>query len=210
MTSLSFSALVPVKPLDRGKSRLVGIPDDQRRSLAAAFLTDTLDAVVACDAVAGTIVVTDDFRLARELKDRCVVIPDGVSDDLNAVLVLAAAEAHRRWPEARPVAICADLPALTPQSLSDALHALAEAAPDGASFVPDATGTGTTAYSAPQQRFAPGFGFMSRDFHLREGAVEVTDVPARVRCDVDTLTDLAAALDLGCGPATTAAASSAL
>ena len=57
--------------------------------------------------------VTDDFRFARELaEDGCEVIPDGASEDLNATLRQAAAEAGRRWPGATPVTLCADLPAL--------------------------------------------------------------------------------------------------
>ncbi|MFC6153455.1 2-phospho-L-lactate guanylyltransferase [Nocardioides yefusunii] len=206
MTSLSFSALVPVKPLGHGKSRLADVDEDRRRALAHAFLADTLDAVTCCPSVTGTIVVTDDFRLARQLRERCVVIPDGVSGDLNATLEQAAAEARRRWPEARPVAVCADLPALSAEALDVTLAALAAAAPQGPAFVPDADGSGTTLYSAPHGSFTPGFGFNSRGFHVSEGAVEVTDVPNRVRLDVDTSADLERALALGCGPATTAAA----
>ncbi len=40
-----YVALVPVKPPALGKSRLVGLEDDVRRALAAAFALDT---VAAC------------------------------------------------------------------------------------------------------------------------------------------------------------------
>ena len=41
-----YVALVPVKPPALGKSRLVGLTDDERRTLAAAFALDTVAACV--------------------------------------------------------------------------------------------------------------------------------------------------------------------
>ncbi len=206
MSDEKFVALVPVKPLSRGKSRLVGVPDEQRRLLAEAFVLDTLTAVDAASTVAAALVVTDDVRLARTLRTRFEdgvwTIPDGVSGDLNASLRLAAAEARRRWPDARPVAVCADLPALTPDALDEVLQAVATRAPRGAAFVPDCVGTGSTLYSAPWELFRPRFGADSRAGHLSADAVELADAPVRVRMDVDDHADLGRALVTGVGPAT--------
>ena len=47
-----YVALVPVKPPALGKSRLVGLTDDVRRALAAAFALDTVAACVAAESVA--------------------------------------------------------------------------------------------------------------------------------------------------------------
>lgn len=195
--------IVPVKPPATAKSRL-GLPDDLRRELAAAFAEDTVAACLASHPVAQVLVVTDDARLAQHLAaaQRCAVLPDG-ADDLNDTLVQAAHEAGRRWPALTPVALCADLPALRPADLAAALaeHASSEAAGDAA-FVTDAAGTGTTLYTAAPGRFAPRFGVGSRAAHLDAGAREITGALPTLRQDVDDAGDLGRALVLGVGPRT--------
>ena len=115
----SFVVIVPVKPPARGKSRLDALPTSQRRDLAAGFARDTVAAARRTPRVEAVLVVTDDFRFADDLRaDGCEVIPDGVSEDLNATLRQAAAEAARRWPDAVPIALCADLPCLTSEDLA--------------------------------------------------------------------------------------------
>jgi 2-phospho-L-lactate guanylyltransferase len=157
---------------------------------------------MASPVVDRVLVVTDDHELARGLADLGVdVIPDGTTDDLNETLRLAAAEMHRRDPDLRLVALCADLPALRPDELA---AALAAAPHDGMSFVADAEGAGTTAVvaSAPET-FRPHFGPGSRQSHLDAGAHEIdgVDVPT-LRRDVDDRDDLAGAVALGVGPRT--------
>ena len=198
-----FVALVPVKPPARGKSRLAGLPDEHRRDLATAFALDTVHAVLATRGVVGVLVVTDDFRFAGRLAGLgCAVLPDGTTEDLNATLVQACAEAVRRWPGATPVALCADLPCLLPSELA---AVLAAAVPGRPSFVRDHAGTGTTLYVAPADSFAPRFGPGSAARHLAAGVDEI-EVPApTVRRDVDDLADLSAALVHGVGAHTAAA-----
>lgn len=199
-----FVAIVPVKPPAVGKSRLAGLPDDRRAALARAFALDTVAACVAADAVADIIVVTDDFRFASEVSTstpECVVLPDGVSGDLNASLVQAAHEAARRWPGLGFAAICADLPALRPDELSAVLDAL-----PATGFVPDVHGTGTTVYAARALAdFAPAFGPDSALNHERAGATPMVGDWPSVRQDVDDAGDLGRALLLGVGPNTGAA-----
>ena len=200
----SYSVIIPVKPPSRGKSRLVGLTDAARTELAAGFALDTVRAARDTDPVAGVLVVTDDFRFAARLKALGVaVIPDGVSDDLNGSLVQAKAEAVRRWPEAQPVALCADLPALTPDELGSALGAIPADVP---AFVADHSGVGTVLYTAPSARFDPQFGGASARAHTNVGAVAVEGAWPRLRQDVDDLMDLGRAMALGVGPATTEAA----
>ena len=192
---ISFVVIVPVKPPARGKSRLDALPADQRRDLAAAFALDTVAAARRTPQVEAVLVVTDDFRFAADLRaNGCEVIPDGVSDNLNATLRQAAAEAGRRWPEAVPVALCADLPCLTSEDLAAALAAV-----DGPTFVRDAAGTGTTMYAAPPARFEPAFGPGSADRHLALGVREVAVPVPTLRLDVDEPADLDHALELGVG-----------
>jgi 2-phospho-L-lactate guanylyltransferase len=195
--------LVPVKPPVVGKSRLADLGPHQRTVLAEAFALDTIAACLATDAVAAVLVVTDDAGFSTRARALgSTAIPDGVSDDLNGTLRQAAAEARRRWPELRPVAVCADLPALRPGDLRAALEAMAGPRP---CFVADAAGVGTTVYAAAYEEFDPRFGTGSRDAHLDAGAVEV-DAAASVRRDVDDLADLHDALALGVGPRTGEAA----
>ena len=148
------------------------------------------------------LVVTDDAWFSSRLSVLgCVAIPDGVSGDLNATLRQASAEVRRRWPRLVPVALCADLPALRPADLDDALSTADHLAP---SFVPDAAGVGTTLYTAPFTGFDPHFGHESRAAHLAAGAREIGTGLTSLRQDVDELVDLQQAVRLGVGPRTAA------
>lgn len=197
----SCVVVVPVKPPTRGKSRLVGVDDELRRSLAEAFALDTVTAARAAARVRAVLVVTDDFRLAGSLRAQgCEVVPDGVAEDLNATLVQGAAEAERRWPGAVPVALCADLPALRTVELDAVLAEVVEQVSRGrAAFVRDRAGTGTTLYAATSAGFAPRFGTGSAERHTADGAVELGADRASLRTDVDDVVDLGAALVLGVG-----------
>jgi 2-phospho-L-lactate guanylyltransferase len=189
----SYVVLLPVKPPGVGKTRLEMLP---REPLARAFALDTAAAALASPAVARVLSLTDDAGFASALSDLgCAAIPDGVSGDLNASLVLAAIEAARRWPDLTPVAICADLPCLRSADLDAAL-----AERDGwPRFVADASGIGTTLYSAPLDEFVPHFGPLSAALHEDGGAWPVPGELSGLRHDVDDRADLAAAVRLGLG-----------
>lgn len=199
-----FVALVPVKSPARGKSRLTGISDDLRRDLAVAFALDTMDAVCATSGVAEVVVVTGDPSVVeRAAPLGCSVEPD--RGDLNRSLVAAAASLAGRRPELQPVAVCADLPALRPGDLAAALAATGTRA-----VVADTAGTGTTLLAAaPGVPLRPTFGPGSLVAHRLSGAVELPGAPG-LRRDVDTPEDLRAALSLGVGPSTRAAADAVL
>ena len=202
MTRQQYAVVVPVKPPARGKSRLVGLADEQRRGLATAFALDTVTACLGAEHVGAVLVVTDDVAFSTRLAALgCAAIPDGVTGDLNGSLRQAVAEARRRWPHLAPVALCADLPALRPADLDDAL---ARAGAGVASFVADADGIGTTLYTAPYDLFDPRFGPASRAAHVDGGAAEITGDLATLRRDVDHLSDLRAAQRLGLGAHTAA------
>jgi 2-phospho-L-lactate/phosphoenolpyruvate guanylyltransferase len=198
-----FCVIVPVKAAAYAKSRLSPLGDRARRELVAAFAADTVTAVLRSPRVGAVLVVTDDHVLASGLRDLgAQVVPDGAADDLNASLAQAAAEAHRRWPELRTAALCADLPALDTHQLTAALEVASRHA---AAFVADAAGDGTTMLAAAsRQDFLPRFGPRSREAHLADGAHEIDeiDVPT-LRRDVDTPADLADAVALGVGRRTT-------
>ena len=118
-----FAVLVPVKPPAFAKSRLRDLGDDARRDLATAFAVDTVPPRPPARSSTGSS-WSPTTTAGRGLADLGVdVIPDGTSDDLNGTLALAAAEMHRRRPDLRLVALCADLPALRPEDLAAALAA---------------------------------------------------------------------------------------
>ncbi len=190
--------VIPVKPPGVGKTRLVGVPAEQRVALASAFAIDTVTACLAAAGVAQVLVTTDDARFAAALTalgaEAC---PDGGSG-LNQALVQATAEAARRWPGLRPVALCADLPALRAEDLGLALAS----ATGRTSYVVDAEGTGTTLYTAPYDDFAPRFGADSAAAHAAAGAAPIEGPLPGLRQDVDDLASLRTAIALGVGTAT--------
>jgi len=201
-SSPRFGVVIPVKPPTYAKSRLGRLGDEVRRSLAVAFALDTVSAALACDRVENVLVVTDDHRLADQVRRLGAgVIPDGTAGDLNGSLEQGAAEVRRRDPLLNLAALCADLPALRPAELG---RALAAATPTRLGFVADADRLGTTLVTAPDlETFRPRFGPGSRAEHLAGGGVEVDEGGLEsLRRDVDTPADLEEALRLGIGPHT--------
>jgi 2-phospho-L-lactate guanylyltransferase len=199
---LSWSVVIPIKLLTQAKSRLAGLAGTRRGELALAMAADTVAALLACPAVAGVIVVTDDGTAGAVLRGLgAVVIPDSPGSGLNPALVFGASHAHRHGPGRGRAALAADLPALRPAEIGAALAA-ASAWPQA--FVADAAGSGTTLYTAsPAAPFSPRFGPGSRDRHAAAGAVPL-DLPGigGLRQDVDTAADLRRAAGLGLGPRT--------
>lgn len=197
-----WSLVVPVKPLDRGKSRIAEATGAHREKFALAIAADTIAAALASPAVARAVVVTDDLVAGGVLGDLgAYVIADEPDAGLNPALRHGAATAARLAPETGIAALFADLPALRPEELTRALDA---ARAYGQAFVPDAADEGTTLYTARTgEAFAPAFGRGSRDRHRHAGAYELClpDIPG-LRRDVDTLGDLRDAIELGVGPRT--------
>lgn len=202
-----WSLVVPLKPLSRAKSRLADTAgDDLRPGLALAFAGDTVAAALACESVRDVVVVTDDPLAEAELTALGArTVPDIPAAGLNAALAHGARAVRAVRPAAWVAALNADLPALRPEELERVLTA---ASSWSRAFVADAAGVGTTFLSAaPGGELAPAFGGRSRARHRLSGAVEiaVTDIDS-VRRDVDTGEDLRAALALGVGARTAAAA----
>ncbi|MFF9167455.1 2-phospho-L-lactate guanylyltransferase [Streptomyces sp. NPDC014776] len=204
---MQWTLVIPLKPLALAKSRLADAAGDGLRpGLALAFAQDTVAAALASPAVRDVAVVTDDALAGRELAALGArIVPDEPGDGLNAALAHAAAVVRSMRPKSPVAALNADLPALRPAELTRTLET-ASAFPRA--FLPDAAGIGTTLLSAaPGQALRPAFGPDSRARHRASGAVELplTSVDS-VRQDVDTGDDLRAALALGVGPRTAAAA----
>ncbi|MGW0770344.1 2-phospho-L-lactate guanylyltransferase [Streptomyces sp. NPDC002676] len=202
---MQWTLVIPLKPLALAKSRLSDTAaDGVRPGLALAFAQDTVAAALACGAVAGVAVVTDDELAGRELAALGArIVPDAPGSGLNAALRHGAAVVREMSPHVPVAALNADLPALRPRELSRVLEAAAEFP---RAFLPDAAALGTTLLAAaPGQELLPAFGTDSRARHRASGAAELR-LPAvdSVRQDVDTGADLRAALALGVGRHTAA------
>ncbi|MDQ1642446.1 MAG: 2-phospho-L-lactate/phosphoenolpyruvate guanylyltransferase [Actinomycetota bacterium] len=192
--------VVPVKRLTTAKTRLTRVAGARREELALAFCLDTVAAALAASLVHDVIVVTDDEGAAAGLRRiGATVAADEPDSGLNPALLHGAQVAGDRHPGSSLGALSADLPALRPDELDDALR-LASGHP--LSMVRDAGGDGTTMLLARAgSPFVPRFGPGSAELHRADGAVDLSGpgVPS-LRRDVDTEADLLAALALGLGP----------
>ncbi|MEW2454891.1 2-phospho-L-lactate guanylyltransferase [Streptomyces albus] len=200
VTPVAWTLVVPLKPLERAKSRLAGAaPGTPRARLALAFAQDTVSAALACPAVRDVVVVTDDPLAGTELSALGArTVPDTPAAGLNAALAHGAATARALRPRTALAAMNADLPALRPAELTRVLNAAAEFP---RAFLPDAAERGTTVLTAlPPTALSPAFGGPSRARHRASGAVELSlSGVTSVRQDVDTPADLRAARELGVG-----------
>lgn len=192
---MRWTVLVPLKSTPDAKSRLLPASADAaaHARLVRAIRADTVAAASGAAGVARVLIVVDRPG-AGQGADEFVQTAPG----LNAALAEAAAHAKARWPADGVAALAGDLPALRPEELGAALSA---AAAHPSAYVPDADGTGTTLLAAaPGTELDPHFGVDSAARHRRTAA-ELSAAPG-LRRDVDTAADLAAAIDLGVGPAT--------
>ncbi|SDO62395.1 2-phospho-L-lactate guanylyltransferase [Geodermatophilus sp. DSM 45219] len=201
----TWSVVVPAKRLPLAKTRLTplpgglaGPPQAAHDRLVLALLADTVAAALACPAVAGVLVVTDDPDAAAEVtRLGAATVPDQPDRGLNAALAHGA----RATGGTAVAALSSDLPALRPRELAAALAA-AGTAPR--CFVADAQGSGTTLLTAAGTDLSPAFGAGSARRHRAGGAVPLTGGWPGLARDVDTPADLREALALGVGPHTAA------
>ncbi|MEV1063848.1 2-phospho-L-lactate guanylyltransferase [Streptomyces sp. NPDC050263] len=204
---MQWTLVIPLKPLALAKSRLADTAaDGLRPGLALAFAEDTVAAALASPAVRDVAVVTDDALAGRALAALGArIVADEPRTGLNAALAHGAGAVRAVRPDAPLAALNADLPSLRPSELARVLDAAAEFP---RAFLPDAAAIGTTLLAvAPGRELLPAFGAHSRARHHASGAVELRlDAVDSVRQDVDTGEDLRAALALGVGPRTAAAA----
>ena len=204
---VDWVVVVPVKRLDRAKTRLSSRPAPARRELSLAFALDTVAAALAAEHVRAVVVVSDDDDVRPAIESLGArFLPDESGGGLNPALAVAAHALSRSDPGLGIAVLVGDLPALRPHELA---RALAAAAGVRRGLVSDSAGTGTTLLcAAPGIGLEPGFGVRSRAVHIASGAIELAPgVVPGLRRDVDNEVDLWDADRLGLGPATTAALS---
>lgn len=200
-----WTAVLPVKGLDTAKSRLAPSPAGSD-TLALAFVNDALLALSRADRVDEVLVVTADAQVMAAARAwGAGIVDDSGHEGINAAAAWGAAQ---RPHAAAVVVVVSDLPALDAMTV-DAVLGLAER--HEVSYLPDASGTGTTMWcTTVAGQVHTRFGPHSAQAHASSGARDLSgDVPEpallqRARRDVDTWADLEEAARLGVGPATAA------
>ncbi len=191
---MTIWAIVPVKPLRLGKSRLSGVlSDDERAILNRTFLEQTLDTLRQMPEISQTMVVSRDptvLALARQYGAR-TVLEDG-TPNLNGALTRATLLA-RNYATRGVFVLPADLPRLTKDDVVSFLEFVHEA--PCVVISPDRHDDGTNALLvAPGGLIKYDFGAGSFERHcadaLEKGArLEVVRNP-NITLDLDTPEDL--------------------
>jgi 2-phospho-L-lactate/phosphoenolpyruvate guanylyltransferase len=190
-------AIVPVKPLRRGKSRLSGVlTEDERAALNQCLLINTLDILKEVPGVEYSLVVSRDpeaLALAREHGARTVL--EHGAPQLNLAL-LRATQVAKSHTIGGVLILPADLPLLRIEDITAILERAND--PPVVVIAPDRHRQGTNAlFVCPvgliQYNFGPG-SFQSHCEQARQlGArLEICELPS-LALDVDLPEDLALA-----------------
>ncbi|MDX9992310.1 MAG: 2-phospho-L-lactate guanylyltransferase [Anaerolineales bacterium] len=143
---MSIWAIVPVKPLRLGKSRLSGVlSDDERSLLNRMFLENALDILRAVPRIGQTLVVSRDpqaLAIAREFGAR-TVLEDG-TPNLNNALQRATLLAHS-FNVNGILILPADLPLLAQADIESFIAAHANGSARRVTICSDRHGDGTNA-----------------------------------------------------------------
>lgn len=192
---MTLWAIVPVKPLRRGKSRLSGVlSDDERAALNKKLLIHTLDTITNLSELEQVLVVSRDpeaLAIARFHGAR-TVLEDG-APHLNIAITRATAVAMM-YSAAGVLVLPADLPQMTAEDVRVMVKA-ASTSPSMA-IAPDHHQQGTNALLVrPPGLLKYSFGENSFYRHVSQaqekGAkVEIIELPSLAR-DVDYPDDLA-------------------
>jgi len=191
---MSIWAIVPVKPLRLGKSRLSGVlTDDERALLNRRFLEQTLDTLRNTPAVTQTLVVSRDpaaLAIARQFSAR-TIHEDG-APDLNSALTRATLLA-RQYASRGVLVLPADIPLITKEDLSFFLEFVSK--PPCVVIAPDRHDNGTNALLvSPGGLIACDFGAGSFRRHCAAAQQIGADLQIvrneRIMLDLDTPEDL--------------------
>ncbi len=198
------TVLIPAKGLTQAKRRLE-IDPAYRAALATSFLADAVAAASRASLVKEVVVLTPDPVLGSVVRSWGVTwLLDHVTGSLNAAV--RAGVRRLRSPVGGVAVMVADLPALDPHELDQALGQMIDS--DGGRLcVADHVGRGTTLLASREaSTLTPMFGDGSASRHHDIGFSLATGALAGLRQDVDTLDDLRKAAALrSFGAATTRA-----
>ena len=166
---MSLWAIVPVKPLRRGKSRLSGIlSEDERTALNQTMLINTLKTLKNVNEIETILVVSRDplaLSIARDYSAK-TVLEDG-SPDLNTAVKRAASVAKAYFAN-KILVLPADLPLIQENDISQFL-ALSKGPPEIV-IAPDRKNDGTNALLInPTGLIEFNYGPGSYNIHLENG-----------------------------------------
>jgi len=199
MSARSIWAVVPVKPFDIAKQRLMPVlSSDERAQLARLMLEDVLGVLAACTVLSGVIVMTRDDsagRIARVSGAR--VLGDSVFDINAAVRVAIDCLSEHR--NAGMIVVPSDIPLLPTRLIEEVVDRLS--APRAVALVPATRDGGTNLLACrPADAISPSFGANSFQRHCAaaRGAGIVPSVLASedAGLDIDRSEDLAAFLSI--------------
>lgn len=164
---MTLWAIVPVKPLRRGKSRLSKVlTEDERTNLNKTMLINILKTLQRVEEVDTILVVSRDpfaLSLARDFKAR-TVLEDG-SPELNTALRRAAMVAQA-YQVHEILVLPADLPLIKPEHLKEFIHHSGN--PPEIVIAPDRRHNGTNAlYINPAGLIEFCYGPGSFDIHIK-------------------------------------------
>lgn len=191
---MTIWAIVPVKPLQRAKSRLAKVLNrDERANLSRQLLEHTLETLAEVPQVERTLVISRDseaLAIARSHGARTVA--EWGNPQLDKALVRASLVA-RGYGVSAVLVLPADLPLLSQQDVEKLISASGQ--PPEVILAPDRRGTGTNAIlSSPPGLIDYNFGPDSFKHHIERakaaGArVEICNLPS-LELDLDVPDDL--------------------
>ena len=192
---MAFWAIVPVKPLRRGKSRLAEVlSQDERADLNQRLLVHTLDTLRAIPEIDQVLVISRDpaaLALARDHGARTV--QENGANELNLALTRATVVA-RSYITGSVLVIPADLPLITPEDVCMMMERAGK--PPVVVVAPDRHGQGTNALLISpigliDYDFGPGSFQRHCQLARQKGArLEICELPS-LALDVDVPEDLA-------------------
>jgi 2-phospho-L-lactate/phosphoenolpyruvate guanylyltransferase len=190
---MSLWAIVPVKPLRRGKSRLSTIlSEDERERLNHNLFVHTIEVLQRVEAITDILVVSRDSDVlteARELNVRTVT--ENGTPELNNALRRASLFSKNFSTEGILI-VPADLPLMRSQDVSDFLDV--RGIPPVAIISPDRRGQGTNLlYTNPADLLTFSYGMDSFERHVSQAQMKDARVVVfeneRIALDLDVPED---------------------
>ena len=190
---MSLWAIVPVKPLRRGKSRLSEIlSEEERTQLNYQLFTHTIEVLKMVDAISDILVVSRDSDVLTEAREMDVrTVTENGTPELNNALRRATLFSSSFSTEGVLI-VPADIPLLTPGDVSDFLSARKE--PPMTIIAPDWKREGTNMlFTDPGDLLTFSFGEDSFVKHSElsksRGAEVIVVENERIALDLDTPED---------------------
>ena len=186
---MSLWAIVPIKPLRRGKSRLSEILSEEKRyQLNHKLFTNTIQVLKKVEEISDIIVVSRDSDVITEAREMDVrTVTENGSPELNNALRRASVFC-KTFSSEGVLIIPADIPLLLPEDVSDFIAAKAE--PPMTVISPDRRRQGTNMLLInPSDLITYSYGIDSFNIHcaltLAAGARLIIHENDRIALDLD-------------------------